>query len=215
MIAIPQNIVVVDVETSGLDPRIHGILEIGAVKMATGDEFTCEVRLEDDMVYDQGVYRVNGIAEERARSSERMSVEAALFELFGWLSPCPDGGKGWLMAGSNPRFDDGFLRAAYGDDTAAKYPFLRHLLDLQTVAFTYFVATGTPMPKSLSADAIYRAVGLPEEPKPHQALRGARYEAHGFHTIFNRLAAMNRLTMDGTGQPFTHEAAIVIPEGGS
>ena len=189
MIAVPQNLVVVDVETSGLDPMLHGIVEIGAVKLATGAEFECKVRLEDGRIYDPGVYRINGVTEHEARDSSRMDVAAGFAELALWLGKAPGEEKGWVMAGSNPKFDDSFLRASGVSEMAPArgWPFLRHLVDLQTVAITYCIAMGRPIPRSLSADAIYRMLGLPEEPKPHRALQGATYEARAFLAMFLKL----------------------------
>jgi len=184
VIAIPYNIVVVDLETSGLDPLRHGILEIGAHRLADGNEFSCAVRLADAMEYDPGVFRINGITEAEARSEDRMSEAAALSEFFLWLGE----GHRDTIAGSNPKFDHDFLKVVAGKEGFGKWPFGRHLFDLQTAAVTYLIATGTEVPNSLSADSIYRALGLPEEPKPHKALRGAQHEAHAFRVIFGRLS---------------------------
>lgn len=188
MIAVPENVVVVDLETSGLDPDKHGILEIGAVRMSSGAEFECKVRLAENLEYDPGVYRVNGVTEAEARSEDRLTETAALYEFFLWLN-----GKDILMAGSNPRFDHDFLKVASKDGQEMPWPFRRHLLDLQTTALTYVIASGVPVPRSLSADAVYSMLGQPMEPKPHRALQGARAEAHAFRLIFSRLAATHDL----------------------
>lgn len=180
---IPDNLVVIDLETSGLNPVEHGILEIGAVKLATGEEFECRCRLGEEFKYDPRVYPVNHIGESEARDERFMSETAAVSELLMWLGSGPK----WMQGGSYPQFDLGFLHQV-ALESALILPMGRQLLDLATVAVTYCIATGTQIPKSLSADSIYRMLGLPEEPRPHRALQGARAEAHAFRTMFNRLA---------------------------
>lgn len=60
-----------------------------------------------------------------------------------------------------------------------KWPFGHRSVDLHSVAFA-------KLGKSLSLDGILQAVGLQPEPKPHNALTGARLERDAFKLLLAR-----------------------------
>jgi DNA polymerase III epsilon subunit-like protein len=92
------------------------------------------------------------------------------------------------IAGHNPSFDRDFLQA-----TAYRYhlnwPMAHRTIDLHTVCYFDMIKKGVEPPtlhghSSLNSDSIYRYLGMPDEPKPHNALTGAKMEAEAFSRLF-------------------------------
>lgn len=66
------------------------------------------------------------------------------------------------------------------------------MIDLHSVSYTKHLELGMldeiPMKDGVSdlkADATYHFVGIPEEPKPHHALKGAKWEAEAFSRLLH------------------------------
>src|SRR3989344_2493483 len=64
-------------------------------------------------------------------------------------------------------------------------------IDLHTVAYTYHLKKGLLPPlkekrTAINLDYILTLVGLPEEPKPHNALTGAKMEAEAFSRLLQK-----------------------------
>lgn len=184
-------ILVVDVETTGLAPKACGLVEIGAHWLSgprAGEEFEIRCRPFSGAIVQPQAIEVNGCD---WLADPHVLGEMEAFDIFlEWV-----GSGDVLLAGMNPRFDWEFLRASYdrryapqpGRITAGKppkFPFSHRQLDLHSVAIAWAVANQKPFTgKGIYTDAILTMLGLPPEPKPHRAIRGARCEAEAFRVL--------------------------------
>lgn len=172
---LPDNLVVIDLETGGLDENLHPILELGAVD-AAGRELNLRIRTEKmDMLAE--VLDVNGIALHEVH--EGLSVKRAMVRLYVWLMESHP--YTWLLAGKNPNFDRGFLSKAWPESelNGLSATISRRTIDIHTLAYGWAMQERPELDltaKDFRTDLIYQSMGLSDEPKPHHALRGARLE---------------------------------------
>lgn len=185
-------VIVVDLETSGLDPQACGILEIGAVHLECpngeppreGRAFHRHVAWNRSRSWESGAERVHGLTMEEATSGKRHADVVALHEMLEWIDDIGHGRRATL-AGMNPQFDLGFLRAVanrsamWGDSALFQrfHALVSHrTIDLHTLAVVEARRRGLGI-AGLKTDGIYEMLGMEAEPKPHSALTGARMEA--------------------------------------
>ncbi len=175
----------VDVETCGLDPQRNSIVSIGAVDLSTGDEFYVENRIGPDVIVEEAAMAVNGFTEAQIRDPNKPDAGRAAEAFYRWayaVSP-NDLLLGGQQVGS---FDIPFLKAA-AYPLGLRWLFGYKSVDLHSVAYALWH-------RSMSLDSILRELGLEPEPKPHNALVGARLEAQALRLIDKRImdrAALN------------------------
>jgi DNA polymerase III epsilon subunit-like protein len=175
--------IVLDIETTGTDPKKHCMLSLGAVDYDSGEEFYGECSVYNNSLIDPIAMQINGFKLEDVRSGKQFAYE--LYESFlAWSFGTEDN----MLAGHNiGHLDLLFLEAEherrylakYKDIPAiefAKFPFGYRTLDLHSLAFA-------KLGKSLSHEGICDALGMPREPKPHNALAGARSERDAFKLL--------------------------------
>lgn len=184
---LPEGLVVIDCETTGLDPARCGLLEIAAVT-AGGEEFhaLCRPDHPETCLVEPQAMAVNGQNWEEARARTKTAAAAA-FELAEWLRQrLPEGCRRWIHAGRNPSFDRAFLLAALaaGGHGGETLPCSRRLLDQHAVAYWWAVSRGIDIASpDFSTDLVYRHHGFAPESRPHRALAGARLCAAVFHLM--------------------------------
>ncbi len=88
------------------------------------------------------------------------------------------------LAGQNVSFDRDFLDAAAKRAGHTEWPFAHRTIDTHTLAWMHMVKRGLTPPidvekhrSALNLDAVLNYCGIPEEPKPHNALTGAKSHA--------------------------------------
>jgi DNA polymerase-3 subunit epsilon len=156
----------VDLETTGLDPRRHEIIEIAVVcadprSFETTGMMDLRVRpgrIEDA---DPAALRINGWSAEAWRDA--VSIDVALVR----VRPLLDGA---LLAGHNVSFDHTFLDAAWRATGVGVPDVDHHLLDTATLAWPLYAAG---LVESLSLDAVCDALGI-DIGRPHRALADAQ-----------------------------------------
>lgn len=178
---LPENFVVIDVETTDFDEKRGGLLEIGAAD-ASGRCFYRRVRLERGRWVEGGALAVNGV--DPLDLAVGVSIEDALCDLFAWL----DGGsKRWIMGGKNPQFDYSWLREYWPKGVLGVgigEVLSRRCVDLHSLAYGYAIELGVDMAvQGFCTDQIYDQLFMNPEPKPHNALRGAVHEIEGFRRL--------------------------------
>ncbi len=178
--------IVVDTETTGLYPEKHSIVSIGAVffsEPVSHPLFYEECRIWDGAEVSKAALAVNGFTEEEIRDPRKQSLGDLVRHFLKWVEDIPFR----TIAGENPSFDRGFLENSCERHGIA-WAFGHRTVDLHSLCFAHHLERGS-MPaikngrSDLSTDKILRYVGLPEEPKPHHALVGAKMEAEAFSRL--------------------------------
>src|SRR3989344_6554519 len=124
--------IVLDVETSGTEPTIHGLLSIGAVDFeSSGRQFYEECRLRDGAHILEEALVINGYTREDCINPDKKSESEILQKFITWIEESSD----HTIAGQNPLFDMGFLRAV-ADRNHISLSLAHRTIDLHSV--TYF-----------------------------------------------------------------------------
>jgi len=170
---IDRALVITDLETTGLDPLIHEVIDIGAVRV---DQATLEIEatfsakiqpLHIELASPIAL-EVNGYTPEAWKHAVNQSDGWRSFFSFARQS---------VFASYSTRFDWGFtneaLRFYYpnqqADRSREEYgPFERHLIDIPSIAWGVL----GPLPK-IGKDPVATFLGIGPEDKPHDGLRGA------------------------------------------
>lgn len=175
--------IIVDVETTGLEPEKNAIVSVGAVNFDYPNiMFYEECRLRKGAEINPIALEINGFTEEEVRDPNKKSLKE-LIKLFNiWADNVEDK----TLAGENPHLDLDFLKHSaklYG----APWPFGYRIVDLHSISFIHHLGSGLkPLEKgktNLSLDETLKYVGLKTEPKPHHALTGAKLETEAFSRI--------------------------------
>lgn len=174
--------IVVDIETSGLDPEKCSILSIGALDFLRPERsFYQECHIEADVLVEEKALEINGFTIKDITDNSKVSEAQIVIEFLDWL----DQSSHHIMAGLNiATFDIPFILAKAKKYDIGWYPNYRHV-DLHTLCYSKYMALNKEMPlkyyqSGISADTIHLFTGIGEEPKPHNGLNGAKYEAESF-----------------------------------
>ena len=149
----------VDVETSGLDPAKHEMLEF-AVAFENGEGLSFKIKPEDIGHADPYALKVNGYTPEAW-------VGAYDFKEAAWK--IAEHLKEHVLVGHNVKFDVGFINALL-QKAGVKERVDYHCLDTVTLAYEHLVPCGLD---SLSLKNVCRFLDIPEEPEKHEAFYGA------------------------------------------
>jgi len=170
--------IIVDVETGGLDPRYNPLLSIGAVEYEHPfNIFYAEIKPLSGLTSNVKALQVNGIDLEKW--STKPNLHSVMNKFFIWIQ----GTQEKTLAGHNSSFDRDFCnvnfrRIGFGNI------FNHRTIDLHSVAYTVFTKKKVFFDR-LTSDEIYRLLGMPEEPKPHNALNGAVWETEAFAKLLH------------------------------
>lgn len=157
-----DDICFIDIETTGLHPRRHGICQVGAV-IGERTFFSC-ARVPNTLEVDDGALLVNGESRDSIFDPARpflAEVLQSLRSFVSWNNP-----NGIVAGGHNPSFDLGFIRNSC-DVYGIPYMFSHRSIDTHTMFVDRFGFT-------CNLDTALTTVGLMAEPKPHNALYGAQ-----------------------------------------
>lgn len=181
-------ILCLDLETTGLDEQRCGILEIGACWLHSGESFFRECRPLANCKVETRALEINGWTVERMADSKLLPEEHAIAEFLGWVRGAQGTNARVQIAAWNAHFDHRHLRA--GMDRAGydemHRPFLHRLLDVHSILAADTIRAQHPRPvigaslffdcggEIASCDEASERLLLPPEPKPHNALAGAK-----------------------------------------
>ncbi len=122
--------IVIDIETSGLDLSKHGIWQIGALDLNNPENiFLEESRIDDEDKIEQEAIKIHGKNEIYLRDRRRQSQENLIKNLFSWTEKIDM--KNTIC--QNPQFDLGFIISKarrYG----LGYPLGHRAFDLHSIA---------------------------------------------------------------------------------
>ena len=168
------KLIVIDTETTGLDPARHGLAAVAALDVDDGQLFYSAVRPHRGAYVSDEALAVNGLSREALLIAP--TEEQVMSALGRWLSARAP----FLPAGVNPRFDVEFLRAAEAR-TGVTLGLPWRALDLAQVALVAHLRGQIALPDrnglpGMSLDAIAQALGL-QRPAVHRADQDVRLTA--------------------------------------
>lgn len=183
-----------DLETSGLDPDKHGMLSAG-ISHFNGEELYVENRLRHSTDISEEALKVNGFTRSeisrRNRAGNFPSEDDALQQILDFA----DRNRAKVILGKNPRFDYGFLKSIWERrETSAKFPLTYRVLDYGAMVATLMILSGHKVPiHGISSSAAQEFLGINEEPMPHNALTGARYNKECIIKLFEKFQEIKDL----------------------
>jgi DNA polymerase III epsilon subunit-like protein len=171
---------VVDIEASGLSAEKCSILSIGALDLENPEwRFYGECRVWEGAHISDDALEVNGFTKEQVVDLSKKSEAELIQEFLEWSQHL--GNR--TLAGQNPSFDRDFLQAA-ALRAGLSWDLAHRTIDSHTLCYMHIVKSGQEAPideqhrrSSLNLDAVLNYCGIPDEPKPHNALTGAMSHA--------------------------------------
>lgn len=177
--------IIVDVESSGVEPTKHSVLSIGAIDFLNPENrFYGECRIWDGAHIMDEALAVNGFSREEINDRNKQTEESLVKSFLDWIMPLSE----HTIAGQNPSFDrDAIHKAA--ERYHLNWPLAYRTIDLHTVCYFHMVKKGITPPvankrSDLNSDKIMKYVGIPSEPRPHNALNGAKVATEAFSRLF-------------------------------
>jgi DNA polymerase III epsilon subunit-like protein len=192
--------IVVDVEATGIDTRKNSIIAIGAIDIANPDRrFYGECRIWEGAHFNPEAELIHGMSLAEVMDVKKQT-EAELTRTFlEWSQHMGDR----TLAGQNVSFDRDFIKAAC-ERAHLPWDMAHRTIDTHTLCFMHMIKRGLQPPidaqhrrSALNLDTILLYCGVPEEPKPHNALTGAM--CHG--EVVNRLLYGRSLLPEFTQYP--------------
>ncbi len=184
-----------DLETSGLDPRKHRVLEI-AIEVVDLASDSVKASYETMVFQDENVWgerdlksiEINGITYEsciKGKTEEQISKE--LITLFAELE-IQRGSAAFIC--QNPSFDRAFfsLFVSVYQQEELLWPY--HWLDLASMYWIErlnFLGTDFFKSVKLSKDSIADTYRLPPEAQPHKAMNGVQHLKLCYRSVVNEL----------------------------
>jgi DNA polymerase III epsilon subunit-like protein len=177
-------LIVVDIETTGLDLERDQIVSIGAVNFAKPQQtYYNECRLSRRVRPTEEALHVTGFSLKDLTSRRRPTEGEIVRQFLDWGKKS----RMRMLAGENPWFDAAFLRRAskkYG----IVWPFGHRLVDLHSVSYSMLLRLKEcaiiPKRKSpLSLDKTLKFVGLEPRKTFHNALGDAKLEAEALSRL--------------------------------
>lgn len=173
--------IAVDVEASGIGPDTHSIVSVGAVDMDNPSrQFYEECRVWEGAHINDEALVVNGFSKEQITDPKKQSEADLVHTFAAFAEPLANR----MLAGQNVSFDRDILEAAARRAGHTEWPFAHRTIDVHSLAWMHHIKRGLTPPvdpekkrSALNLDAILLYCGIPEEPKPHNALTGAKAHA--------------------------------------
>ncbi|MEK7462857.1 MAG: 3'-5' exonuclease [Patescibacteria group bacterium] len=173
---LTRPIAITDVETTGLDPKVHEIVEIGLVII---DQTTLEI-----------INKLNiKVKPEHIETASEYALKLNGYNVADWekaislpeaMALYAEKTKEAMFCAHNVTFDWSFIDAAF-KKTGVKNEMDYHRLDLFTMAWLKFSDSGL---EKFNMNEIAKFLGIPEEPMPHCGITGAMTEYEIFKEIY-------------------------------
>ena len=172
-----KPIAITDVETTGLDPIEHEIIEIGLVLINQKtfeiiDRLDIKVLPNHPETADSFAIKLNGY---NTSEWENAKTIQEVMTLYGEKT------KDAIFCAHNVTFDWGFISKAF-KETGVKDQMDYHRLNLFTMTWSILRNLGI---KKLNMNEVAKFLEIPEEPTPHRTINGTMTE----YEIYKRLLA--------------------------
>ncbi|TSC58635.1 MAG: DNA polymerase III subunit epsilon [Parcubacteria group bacterium Greene0416_79] len=176
--------IVVDVESTGVDARLCSLLSVGALDFENPvNQFYMECRAFSGAHMEKEALKISGFTEEAIRDAKKPTDREVAEAFLAWMKTCGE----WTLAGQNPSFDRGFL-----EETAHRYhinwPLAHRTIDLHSICYFQMQKQGREPPRknnhsALNLDRILEYVGLPTRETKHHAFADAKLEAEALSRL--------------------------------
>jgi DNA polymerase III epsilon subunit-like protein len=181
--------IVLDVETTGLDPRRHSIVEVGAIDFdCPGNYFNERCQIWDGAEIDFNALYINGLTRVEIQDKAILNQKELISRFSSWMNNIEDK----TIAGQNVDFDMEFLNES-SRRCGLNFTPGKRKVDQHSIVYAHFLKRNIKPPlkdgfSDLNSDLIMNYVGLPSEPKPHRAINGAKFEAEALsRLLFGRM----------------------------
>jgi DNA polymerase III epsilon subunit-like protein len=136
------EIYVTDVETTGLDSRLHDVIELSILRLSTGEQKTWAIKPINLETIDAGALRVNGHKLEDLRHETKVGRDTycdagqVLVEVENWLGEDGLPSEKRVLCGQNVSFDRDFLQQLwFKANSKDSFPFGRRHVDTMVIEF--------------------------------------------------------------------------------
>ncbi len=176
--------IIVDVELTGLDVNKDSIVSIGAIDLSDPkNQFYGECRIWQGAHINKEALGVTEFSEEQAKDPKKQTDEELVKSFIAWALLCDE----HTFAGQNPYLDMEFIRAG-AKRYHLNWTFPHRTIDQHSLCFMHIVKRGMTPPvykkrTDLDSDKIMEYVGIPAEPRPHNALNGAKFAAEAISRL--------------------------------
>ena len=168
-----------DFETTGLEPALHKIIELGATRFHDREVIdTFEALVNPGVAIEADAGKISGITDEMVR--DQPPIETV-------LSPFLDFIADTVLIAHNAAFDVGFLRAAL--EAASLPPISNLIIDTQVLAQKAY-----PRLKSYSLQNLVAELSLPQG-NAHRALDDAQMCMRLFWACVDQMSFMGEITL--------------------
>ena len=151
--------IIVDIETTGLDPKKNSLLSIGALEFENPDnKFYGECRVDEDAEVSNIALKINGFTRKQIVDKKKPASEELIKNFLEWIEPIKDK----TVGGENIWFDTEFFEE-YFARMHVKWPFRKKVVELHEASP---LLQGHPW----SLDMVLYAVGIPPRSKAHNAM---------------------------------------------
>ncbi len=176
--------VIIDCEMTGLDPKKNSIISIGGIDIENPERrLYIECQAWEGAECDPISLGVNGFTVDQCFDKNKKTLKEVMREVYEWIQPISDK----TLAGQNVYLDMHFLNDSF-ERSGIDFRFTYRILDLHTMAYVDHVKNHVLLPEKngqtgLSLSPILRYLGLPIEPRPHNALTGAMVSAEAISRL--------------------------------
>lgn len=176
--------IVLDIETTGLDPKRHSIIEIGAIDFNNPTNyFNGKCQIWSGAAVDLSALEVNGFTLKEIQDQNILTQVELISDFKTWTDSIEDR----TIAGQNIDFDISFLIESTRR-IGQKFNWGKRKVDQHAIAYAHYLKRNIKPPlkdgtSNLDSDTIMNYAGLPPEPRPHRALNGARYETESLSRL--------------------------------
>ncbi len=178
--------IAIDIEASGTNPNTHSIISIGAVDLNDKDKrFYGECRIWDGAHISEEATAIHGQTDEEITDTKKQTEGELVEKFMRWIDSCEDR----TLVGQNVSFDRDFIKHACAR-IHLECSLAHRIIDTHSLCYMHIIKRGLVPPfdeikrhSALNLDAVLQYCGIPEEPKPHNALTGAISHAEVAHRL--------------------------------
>ena len=160
-----RSLIVTDLETTGLDGRIHDIIEIGALRLHQQtleelDRFELKIKIEHPETVSPQALLVNGYRDDLWTNAVDRDTAMTRFAVFA---------KDGILVAYNITFEHSFLqenfrRTGIDMDKVMDY----HRIDVPSIVWFQ-----NPTREKINLNVVCKEYGIEQEPTVHRAINGA------------------------------------------